>query len=154
MPLETSYRFSGSASLFALSFLKCDRKRGYGSHLDFINFNKSFLFLVRSCLETWHIAHRLSESASLLTLSVFMCDRKRGNADHHHFITFNKSFLFSVKCLETGYSLYMLSGSVSPLAFSVFMYSDTLYIDTYFFQIVVIEYWIIMYCYSFLFLSY
>ena len=29
------YRFSGSASLLALSFVVCDWKRGYGGHLDF-----------------------------------------------------------------------------------------------------------------------
>ena len=45
------YRFSGSVSLLALSVFMCHRKRGYGGHLDFIIFYKSFLFSV-GCLET------------------------------------------------------------------------------------------------------
>ena len=31
------YRFSMSASLLVLSVFMCDRKRGYGSHIDFVN---------------------------------------------------------------------------------------------------------------------
>ena len=38
-------RFSGSANLLALSVFICDRKRGYGGHLDFINFNRSYFQL-------------------------------------------------------------------------------------------------------------
>ena len=30
------YKSSGSVSLLALSILVCDRKRGYGGHLDFL----------------------------------------------------------------------------------------------------------------------
>ena len=67
-----------SARLFALSFVMWDRKWGYGGHLGFISFIKSFLFSVE-CLETWHIGpYRFLESASLLSLSVFMCDPTRG----------------------------------------------------------------------------
>ena len=47
------YRFSGSASLLALSIFMSDRKRGYGGHLDFITF-KIFLFSAK-CISTWYI---------------------------------------------------------------------------------------------------
>ena len=44
IPLKPSiYRFSGSASLLALSVFACNRKRGYGGHLDFLI--AKFLFL-------------------------------------------------------------------------------------------------------------
>ena len=65
-------RFSVSEILLALSIFMCNRKQGYGGHLDFINFNKSFLFSVE-CLETWH--YRFSVSVSVLALSVFMFDQ-------------------------------------------------------------------------------
>ena len=54
IPLKPDiFRFSGSATLLALSIFMRDRKRGYGGHFGFINFNKFFLFSVK-CLETWH----------------------------------------------------------------------------------------------------
>ena len=48
------YKFSGFASILALTVFVGDRKRGYGGHFGFTNFNKPFLFSVK-CLETWHI---------------------------------------------------------------------------------------------------
>ena len=39
------YRFSGSASLLTLSIFMRDRKRGYGGHFDFINFQLNALKL-------------------------------------------------------------------------------------------------------------
>ena len=75
---------SESATLLALSVFVCDRKRGYGGHFGFINFNKLFLFS-GECLETWRI-YMFLRSASLLTLSVFMCDPNRGHSGYLDFI--------------------------------------------------------------------
>ena len=45
--------FWGPRVLALFVFMR-DGKRGYSAHLYFSNFNKSFLFSVKS-LETWHI---------------------------------------------------------------------------------------------------
>ena len=80
------YICSSGPTSIGLSFFMCDIKRGYGDHLDFINFNRPrpFLYIgLRSMSVCWHCP--------------FSCTPKKSNDGHLDFINFNKAFLFSVK---------------------------------------------------------